>query len=96
VDRPGDELLSRPGLAQEQDRRVGRRDLLDLKQNAPQRRALPDDVLEPLAREGSLAEIVVLQLKMLAEGLQLHDALAERALLVAAQEGTREDLTDQP
>ena len=41
VDLSREQFLSRPGLANQQDRRVGRRHLPDLRQHSPDGRALP-------------------------------------------------------
>jgi len=82
-------------LAQEEDRRVRGRDLLDLEQDALQCRALADDILEPLGDRGCCAEIVVLRLKPLAQGLHLGQGVAQPALMLVPQQRAREDLADQ-
>src|SRR2546426_1919281 len=46
VDRSGNELFTRSCLAQDQDRRVGRRDFRDLSHNRPERIRRTDDLLE--------------------------------------------------
>src|SRR4030095_4248147 len=50
VDGAGDQLLSGPGLAEDEDGRIRRRHHLDLPQDMTQRRALADDMLESVLR----------------------------------------------
>src|SRR5262249_19569325 len=62
MNRAGEQLLPRPGLAEEQDRGAGRRRLLNLPRRLDQRFRLPDDAgkADPL-RELLLEEQVLLQ-----------------------------------
>src|SRR5919106_6834689 len=57
VNRSGDQLLSRAGLSEDQDRRVRDRDLLDVIQDAPQRFALPENLIKSTAALDLLPQI---------------------------------------
>src|SRR5262249_639896 len=60
VDRVRDELLPGAGLADEEHGGVGRSDPLDVLEDAPDRRALADDLTEPALVVDLLPEVVVL------------------------------------
>jgi hypothetical protein len=80
---PGDELLARAGLAQDEDVRLRARRLLHQLEDLADGRARPDDVLEAQGLLELAAEVPV---------LQLETALAQRALDRDAQLLDREVL----
>ena len=91
VDRAGDQLLAGPRLALNQDRRVGRRDDLDLLERLLERRALADDLVEVLLGSNFLLEIELLGVQLL---LQLRDLPIRQPILDGDGDLLR-DLTQQ-
>ena len=75
VERPGDELLTGAGLAQDQHRGVGGRDLLDLVEHLAHRFAGTDDLLEVTL--DLLLQIDVLGLQAVLERIDLRQGLAQ-------------------
>ena len=71
VDLPREELLPGPRLAQDQHRRVGRGDELDLGEDVPQRLALPDDATEGERDLDLLTQVGVLVLQLQVAALAL-------------------------
>ena len=69
VDRPGDELLARAGLAGDQHGRIRRRHLGHVRQNRPKRRRDADDLLEHGGLVDLLTEDDVLALQPIRQGL---------------------------
>ena len=65
MNRARDELLAGPGLTLNQHRGVGRRDGLHLLENALQRRALPDDLLEVILGADFVFEVELLAPQLL-------------------------------
>ena len=63
VDGPRDELLARPGLAQDEDVGLRPRRLLDQLEDAHHGRAAPDDVLEAERLLELLAQVAILALE---------------------------------
>ena len=78
MNRAGDQLLAGAGLALNQDRRIGRRDDLDLLQHLPERRALADDLLEVVLGADLVLEIQLLRVELL---LQLGNLLEREPVL---------------
>ena len=64
VDRASDQLLAGPGLSENQDRSVGRRDAVDHVEHGGELRAAADDLLEVVLAEDLFAQIHVLALEL--------------------------------
>jgi hypothetical protein len=94
VDRLGQELLSGPGLAEEEDRARRGRHLRDALQNAAERRAAAHDVRE-VAAPDLLAQVDILLLELVLEGADLLELEAQLLLAALAVHRVRDDLADQ-
>ena len=78
VDGARDQLLARPGLAEDQYIGVGGGDLLDLVQHpARARRALPDDLAEVVTELDLLLQVAVFRLQPVLEPLDLGQRLPQ-------------------
>ena len=95
VEGVGDELLARARLAEEQDRGVDGRHLLQHRQGVPQRRAAAHDLLVLTDSADLLAQVEVLLLDPLLELHDLRDPLAEGLLGPFPVDGAGEDLPDR-
>ena len=71
MDLAGDQLLPRPALAQDQDRRVGRGDEVDLPRDRPEGRALANELAEDPDRIHLFAQVFVLQFQTFPQRLDL-------------------------
>ena len=67
VDRPGDELLTRSGLAANQHGRRSRADGLDLREDGLQRRRLADDLFEVVLAAQLVLEVDLLERELVAQ-----------------------------
>src|SRR6266545_1078517 len=77
VDRPREELLARPGLAQQKHRRIGSRHTLDLAEHRQKRRTVADDLLEVALGPDLLLQVEVLRLQAVLQGIDLRQRLAQ-------------------
>ena len=80
VDGVGDELLAHAGLAEDEDGRAGAGHLLDLTQDVPDRRALPDDPFVAVVDRDLLSEVRVLRLEPRLQHLDLSERPPELVL----------------
>ena len=91
-----EELLARPGLAEEENRRVGRSDLCHLGEDPGHDGASGDDLVE--ARDGPdlVPEKDVLRLEPVFERGDLGDPAPEGGLGLPPVDRVREDRADEP